>query len=253
MPDNLHQTLAIIILAAGKGKRMNNPDQAKVMAPLSGKPLIYYVLEVVKKISPERTVLVVGYQKDSIITYVSANYPDIEFAEQSEQLGTGHAVAQTSGTLSDFNGNVLILAGDVPLLTEKTIDEFIENHHNENAAVSVLSVIAPDPTGYGRIIRDENLNFVRITEHKDTNDSEKQICEINSGVFLLPASYLFSSLSELKNNNSQGEYYLTDIIEILRKRNLKVIAYSSNSFDEFQGINTPEDLAKAELYLLKNQ
>lgn len=253
MMINFSEALAVVILAAGKGKRMNNPDMAKVMALLNGKPLISYVLDEVAYLEPARTIVVVGYQKDSIIEFISSNYQNIEFAEQREQLGTGHAVAQCRVLLENFKGKILILAGDVPLIKSDTLKDFIQHNYNENAAVSVLSVIAPDPTGYGRIIRSDSGDFVKITEHKDADERQKEIKEINSGIFLVDSRHLFSSLSQLHNKNAQGEYYLTDIVEIMSKDKLKICAWASDDFLQFQGINTADDLALAENSILKKQ
>ena len=241
---------SVVILAAGKGKRMNNPDLAKVMALLGGKPLIAHVLDTVAGLQPNKTVVVVGNQKQSVIDFVnSRNESNIFFAEQNEQLGTGHAVAQADSFFVDYDGDILILAGDVPLLTSETLIKFAQNHYLNKADVSVLSTFAPDPTGYGRIIRTSDRSFLKIVEHKDATELERQVNEINSGIFLVSSKLLFSSLKNVSNSNSQGEYYLTDIVEILHSSGYKVIAFAGADFDELQGINTPVDLARAEVNL----
>lgn len=256
MNSKMNHNLCIIILAAGKGKRMNNPNLAKVMATLSGKPLIGHVLDEAKKLNPERIILVVGHQKESVIEYVtSISNENITFVEQREQLGTGHAVNQAKPELVNYNGDILILAGDVPLLSAETLLIFIENHTKNKSDVSVLSTIATNPFGYGRIIRDKEANFIKIVEEKDASIEERQVKEINSGVFLLNTDFLFNSLQAVSNKNAQGEYYLTDIIEILKNKGAKVQAFAGAEFDELQGVNSPEDLKKVEdfYYSKKNK
>ncbi len=240
---------SIVILAAGKGKRMMNDDLPKVLVELEGKPLIGHVLGQTQKLPCDKTVIIVGHRKEKVTDYVnSLNMKNICFAEQAEQLGTGHAVRQAEPEFEGYEGNILILCGDVPLLRSATIDEFIEEHNSEKADVSVLSTLMPNPSGYGRIVRDENGAFLRIVEQKDANESEKEINEINSGIFFVKSRYLFDALKMLSNNNSQGEYYLTDIIGILSSRGLKVQAVIGPEYIELQGINSPDDLERAKQY-----
>jgi len=245
----LQETLAIIILAAGQGKRMNNPDQAKVMTELAGKPLIDYVLDVVERLEPDKLSIVVGHKKQSVINFIKSKNLEVEFVEQKERLRTGHACLQSENVFNDYDGNVLILAGDVPLIQSDTLLHFISNHFKNLSDVSVLSTLIPNPTGYGRIIRDKNYNFIGIVEEKDANQEQKLIQEINSGVFLLNSKLLFNSLKKVKNNNVQKEYYLTDIIEILKNEGKNVFAFPDADYKEIQGINTVEDLSTAESYL----
>ncbi len=242
----MSQSLAVIILAAGKGTRMNNPDKAKVMFELSGKPMIAYVVHQAESLAPERIIAVVGFQKESVMDYLStAFYGRLEYAHQDVQLGTGHAVQQAEHLLGTFAGNVLILSGDVPLLRADTLRAFADAHSASGAVVSVLSVDAPNPAGYGRIVRIEG-NFERIVEHKDASESERAITEINSGIYLVRASSLFTALREVSNSNVQGEYYLTDIISILRGHGERVIAWKCDAFTEVLGINTIDQLAEAQ-------
>ena len=245
--------MSIIILAAGKGKRMNNPDIPKVMALLNDTPLLGYVLQSVKKLKPESTVVVVGHHKDKVIDYLDDfsknNELSIETAHQSEQLGTGHAVQQTFEALKHFTGNLLILSGDVPLLTHSTLEKFIESHEQSMAAISVLTAIVPSAAGYGRIVRDDNNQFLKIVEHKDASDTEKSINEINSGVYCVQSELLFASLENVKNANAQGEYYLTDIVGILQQEGHHVSAMPCDDFREILGINTAEELHHASLIM----
>ncbi|MCS6808438.1 MAG: NTP transferase domain-containing protein [Candidatus Kapabacteria bacterium] len=239
--------IAVVILAAGKGTRMNNPHKAKVMFELAARPMIEYVVHQAQSLAPERIIVVVGFQKESVIAYLRARFPDyLEYAHQDQQLGTGHAVQQAECLLQNFFGNVLILSGDVPLLRTETLQAFAAAHAASRATASVLTVDAPNPAGYGRIIRAHNGEFEKIVEHKDANQEERAITEINSGIYLVRSSALFSALREVSNNNAQGEYYLTDIIDILRRRGESVHAWKCDAFLEVLGVNTLEQLAEAE-------
>jgi bifunctional UDP-N-acetylglucosamine pyrophosphorylase / glucosamine-1-phosphate N-acetyltransferase len=240
--------LAVIVLAAGQGKRMNNPDKAKVMSEIYGKPLIGHVLEKAKMLTDKEIVVIVGYKKNDVIEYIDKAGFNVSFIEQEEQLGTGHAVNQARKNFNDFNGDVLILCGDVPNLSYETLKEFTLEHLNNNSNVSVLSAITKNPKGYGRIIRDENGNFIKIVEEKDADRNEKEVREINSGVFLVNSKLLFSSLLKLSNNNAQNEYYLTDIVGILKNEGARVFAFAGAEFEELLGVNSPEELSRAEEY-----
>lgn len=239
--------LAIAILAAGKGKRMGNPDIPKVMAELSGSPLIGHVLQQAEQLSPRTIVAIVGHHKEQVIEYCSEKFPTVEFAVQAEQLGTGHAVQQTESLLGNFDGDVLILSGDVPLLQSSTLLQFVEDHTISGSALSVLSCVATNPTGYGRIIRNTSGDFVRIVEEKDASTEEKLVAEINSGIYVVRASLLFSALQQVQNTNAQCEFYLTDIVAILKTQGETISAFIAENFDELQGINKPEELATAEI------
>lgn len=245
------EKLSVIVLAAGQGKRMKNPELPKVMVELAGKPLLAYVLDAVDEIKPEKTVLVIGHKKEKIIEAYK-NKEGIEFAVQEEQLGTGHAVMSAQENLRDFSGMTLILLGDVPLLKASTLKKFIDGHLENNAKLSVMSAIAPDPTGYGRIVRDENNDFIKITEHKDATDEIRKIDEINSGIFLVDNQKLFASLDRINNTNAQKEYYLTDIVEIMRNDGDKLSAVAAAEYNELRGINSPENLKEVEQILKGN-
>lgn len=239
--------ITTIILAAGKGTRMNVPDLPKVLVTLNGKPMLEYVLETVEKIDSKKTVLVVGYMKEKIEDYIKSNtFSNIETTIQEEQLGTGHAVQQAEEQLKNSNSQVLILCGDVPLLSELTIRKFIKTHFESNSTLSVLSAITDNPTGYGRIIRDSNDEFRKIVEEKDCTDTEKLVKEINSGTYIVDSNELFTALKEVNTDNAQGEFYLTDIVEIIQNRNKKVIAFPTNNINEIQGINSLESLETIE-------
>ncbi len=243
--------ISVIILAAGEGKRMNNPKLAKVMNKIDGLPLIAHVLNKLKFLKINRKVVIVGYNKDSVIEYLNSQYDDIMIVEQAIQLGTGHAVAQAKEIFNDIDEDILILCGDVPNLSENTIKNFINEHIKNNSLISVLSTTTGNPKGYGRILRNENNDFIGIVEEKDADEEQKLISEINSGVFLVNSKLLFNSLSRVSNSNAQGEYYLTDIIEILRNDGYNTYAFNLAQIDELQGVNTVEDLKKAEEFYNK--
>lgn len=243
---------AVVILAAGKGKRMKNPNASKVMHLLNGKPLIEYVVNQALSLSPQKIVVIVGHCKDSVIDYISSKFEKIQFAEQTEQLGTGHAVAQASSLLANFDGNILILSGDVPLLKSSTLYDFVTSHREGNYDLSVLSVETDAPFGYGRIVRDSFGKFQKIIEEKDASEQEKLINEINSGIYFLNAQLLFDVLKSIGNRNSQGEYYLTDIVEILNSKGNTINCFIGANANEIQGINSPDDLIKAEL-IIRNE
>jgi bifunctional UDP-N-acetylglucosamine pyrophosphorylase / glucosamine-1-phosphate N-acetyltransferase len=241
------KNFSAVVLAAGKGKRMNNPAIAKVMALLCGKPLIEYVINSVSALKPDKIAIVTGHQGQSVIDYVnSLNQANIVFVEQKEQLGTGHAVAKAEPEFSSYTGDIIILAGDVPLITSETLEQFLTYHFSENADVTVLTADLPNPFGYGRIIRNHDNNFKKITEEKDANETEKKITEINSGIIAAKAPVLFSALRDVNNQNAQGEYYLTDIIGILAEKGKNVKAYKIEDYTEIQGVNSVIDLAEAE-------
>lgn len=241
--------LSVVVLAAGKGKRMNNPDTPKVLAKLLDKPLIYYVVNVVFELKPKTIILVVGHKGDLVKEYIqSEGYKDILFANQEQQLGTGHAVLMANNLLDNFDGNTLILAGDIPNITYETLSTFIKAHYENHNDLSVLSANANNPFGYGRIVRNDKNEFLKITEQKDADTNIQKITEINSGIIIVDNRLLFNLLGKVKNNNNQSEYYLTDIIEIAVSENYKVNAIQADNFDELQGINTLEELTKAENY-----
>jgi len=235
-------------MAAGKGTRMNNPAVAKVMFPVGGVPMITHVVDLALECRPEKVVVVVGFNRESVRDYLVGRFGDrVEFAEQTEQLGTGHAVMQAAPMLRGFDGDVLVLSGDVPLLGYETIGRLWDTHARTNAVATVLTVIADDPTGYGRVIRNDDGTVAKIVEHRDATEEERRVAEINSGIYLFRAPDLLEALSHLGNDNAQNEYYLTDVFGWFRERGLPVAAYASDDFQEVQGINTVEQLAAVDI------
>ncbi|MCZ2133124.1 MAG: NTP transferase domain-containing protein [Bacteroidetes bacterium] len=247
--DLTAKDLTIIILAAGKGKRMNNPDLPKVMVKLDGEPLIGHVLRQALQLEPRQIIVVTGHCKEQVISYVSSEFGNsAEFVEQKEQLGTGHAALQTESVLKSYSGDALILSGDVPLLQASTMSDFVTRHRRYRPIVmaSVLTMTIDNPAGYGRILRSPDGEFLRIVESKDAMPDESAVCEVNSGVYIVNAHLLFAALRKIDNNNAQKEFYLTDIIGILRNKKFICNAIPARDADELLGVNTPDDLACAE-------
>ena len=232
-----------IILAAGKGTRMKS-DLPKVLHEIMGKPLLGYVLDNVKNIADESFVIV-GHQAEAVEKFVNQNYSNVKTVLQSPQLGTGHAVSMVCPHLVDFDGEVVILCGDSPLITEKTLRDFVQYHKSINSDITVMSTIVENPTNYGRIIRDIDNSLECIVEEKDASVEQKNIKEVNAGIYCLNWNKIKDAFSQLTTNNAQGEYYLTDIIEWGKLNKLSVNAYILGNKEEVYGINSRANLAEA--------
>lgn len=239
--------MTIIILAAGKGTRMKS-EKAKVLHTLHGKPLLKYVINLAYRLKPEKIFVVVGFQRDKIKKYFKLE--SVEFIDQKEQLGTGHAIMQVKPFLKNCSKEILVLSGDVPLLSESTINEMLDIHKLHNAAITMLTADKADPTGYGRILRNCNNIIEKIIEDKDSTISEKEIKEINAGIYCFDKKLLLEYLEEIKQNNAQQEFYLTDLIKIAIDNSLPVVAVKAKNPDEVKGINTRKELIAAENFLL---
>ena len=235
--------LCVIIMAAGKGTRMKNPEKAKVMYEINEKPMVEFVVDLSGKLLADRTLLIIGWQKQLVVEHFSKLSYRVEFVEQNEQLGTGHAVLQTIEPLKDFEGDVLVLSGDVPLLTEKTVKALIGYHRTSEAVATILTAELVDPTGYGRIVHNNDGSVKKIVEHKDASKKELSIKEINSGIYVFNKEKLFECLPKIKPNNMQKEYYLTDVFELFWKNEWRVSAVKAIDAIEVMGIN---DLAQLE-------
>ena len=237
------ESIITIILAAGKGTRMKS-DLVKVLHPLLGVPMLSYPVELsLNDLKAEKTILVVGHQADKIKEKFKD--PRIHFVIQKDQLGTGHAVLQALPFLQSFKGTVLILCGDVPLVKMETLRSFIDTFWRNESNLAVLTAVVENPSGYGRIIRGPTGWLERIVEEKDGSEVEKLIREINTGIFCIKAPFLIDGLKEIGQENAQGEYYLTDLVEIGRKRGMRCSAHMVADPTEVRGINTRADLAVA--------
>jgi bifunctional UDP-N-acetylglucosamine pyrophosphorylase/glucosamine-1-phosphate N-acetyltransferase len=239
--------LSIVILAAGQGKRMKS-DLPKVLQPLANKPLLGHVIDGAKAIGATAIHVVYGHGGEQVKKAFASE--SVTWALQAEQLGTGHAVAQAMPTIPDDH-DVLILYGDVPLIRTETLAQLLK--HLDSNTVALLSVMLKDPTGYGRIVRDNAGNVFRIVEHKDANTKERAINEGNTGILAAPAKLLKQWLSALKNDNSQGEYYLTDVILMAAKQGCRVAAVVAPTETEVLGVNDKVQLAELEGALRKER
>ncbi len=232
----------VIILAAGLGTRMKS-EYPKVLHELAGKPLILHVLDVVKRIDPRQIVVVLGYQAER----VRAVMHDYECTTviQEKQLGTGHAVRQAESAISASEGPVIVLCADTPLITPNTLLQLLKIHQNKRTAVTVLTATVEHPFGYGRIVRNKT-GVARIVEEKDATSTQRNIHEINTGIYCFEKAFLLSALAKITNTNAQGEYYLTDAISLARKKKLIVSAVACPNQEEVLGINSRVDLGIAE-------
>lgn len=229
-----------IILVAGQGTRMKS-STSKVLHEIFHKPLVYYPIEAARYAGAQEVCLVVGHKSEEVMKTFGDT---VKYALQAERLGTGHAVMQAMDFIGD-DGEILVLYGDTPLITAQTIEKMLAFHRKKKNAVTVLSALVDDPTGYGRIVRDESKHFVKIVEQKDATDEEKRITEINGGMYVFEAKHLKSALSKITNNNKQQEYYLTDTIEILLHEGYNVDAIAIMNPDDILGVNSREQLAQA--------
>ena len=239
----MNKEIKSVILAAGKGTRMKS-NTPKVLHKIFEKPLLGYVLDNVKNIVNESFVIV-GHHAEEVTEYVEKNYKSAKTVLQSPQLGTGHAVSMVCPFLQNFEGEVIILCGDTPLITEKTLKNFLEYHNSKNSDLTVMSTVFENPTNYGRIIRESDNSLKCIVEEKDATAEQKAVKEVNAGIYCLNWGKIKDAFSQLTSNNAQGEYYLTDIIAWGKKNNLNVNAYILENSDEIYGINSRSNLATA--------
>jgi len=235
--------LKAVILAAGKGTRMNS-DLPKVVHKCMEQPMVHYVIKAAKDAGAFDVCVVVGYKAGEV---KSAIYDIVDYAEQTEQLGTGHAVKCAKDFIGT-EGDTIVLCGDTPLITGETLKALVDVHKKEANGVTVLSAIVDDPTGYGRIVRDSEGNFTKIVEQKDGTEEELAVKEINSGMYIFNSEALSASLELLDNDNAAGEYYLTDTIALIKKIGLKTgaLAVTGDAVNEIKGVNTIAQLKEAE-------
>lgn len=239
--------LKAVILAAGKGTRMKS-DLPKVVHTIEGKCLVDYAIEAAQGAGADDICLVVGYKYE--VVRESILHKEVKFVLQEQQLGTGHAVKCAKDFLGD-EGETLILFGDTPLITAETLLR-LQKHHTENKnAVTVLSAMVDDPTGYGRIIRDADGNFVKSVEHKDANEEELNSHEINSGMYIFDTRELKEALDKIQPNNAQGEYYLPDALTIIKEKGLRADAFALENPEDITGVNDQEQLKAASAVILR--
>ena len=238
------QAARVVVLAAGQGKRMHSA-LPKVLPPICGRPMIGWVLETALALDPERVIVVVGHGREEVEAHVRAEFPDapIGFVVQEEQLGTGHAVECASAELEGFDGPVLVLCGDTPLLKHEGLQALLAARESRDA-VSMLSAYVPDPTGYGRIVRDEEDAFARIVEERDASSDERRIAEINLGVYAFGAADLLAYLARVGDQNAQGERYLTDVLGMYTEEGRVVEVVELEDAEEAAGVNSLADLAE---------
>ena len=234
-----------VILAAGKGTRMKS-DTPKVLHQIYSKTLLGYVIDAVNNTGmADENYVIVGHQAERVEEFVKENYTNAKTVLQSPQLGTGHAVSMVCPYLENFDGEVIILCGDTPLITSDTLKTFIEAHRKMQSDITVMSAIFDDPTNYGRIIRNSDNSLNSIVEEKDATPEQKRVTEINAGIYCLNWTKIKDAFTQLKTNNAQGEYYLTDIIEWGNKQGLSVNAHILERNEEIYGINSKLNLAQA--------
>lgn len=238
-----HPEARALVLAAGQGTRMGS-DLAKVLHRMAGRALLRHVLDAVADLGVERTLVVVGHQRERV--RAAFDRAGLEWVEQVEQCGTGHAVMMAGPALEGFRGTLLVVCGDTPLLTAATLHDLLATHAGSGAVVTVLSMRIPDPRGYGRIVRDLGATVRAIVEEADASVEERRIDEVNSGVYAFDWPRLEDVLSSLSAHNAQGEYYLTDAVDRLRRAGHATAVLCAPDHRELLGINTPEQLAEAE-------
>ena len=238
----MNSQLHIGILAAGKGSRMES-ELPKVLHQLNGKSLIDYVLDTALELNPDSITLVVGFQKDRVKNHIQND--NVNYVSQEQQLGTGHAALKLENQLENQSGHLLILYGDAPNIKSSTLFPIIDEHIKENRNATLITAMLDDPTGYGRIIRNQDGDLLKIVEEKDCTTDEKKIKEWNPGIYIFKIPQLFSELKRIKSNNAANEYYLTDVIELI-KENSPVQAKKINDSSEVIGINTATQLNSLE-------
>ncbi len=233
--------LVVVILAAGEGTRMKS-SLAKVLHPVCGEPLIYYPLRLAQSLNPEKLVVILGYQAEKVKEVLPANAC---WAIQEKPKGTADAIKSAQPLIEDFSSEILVMPGDAPLINLNTLKGFIMAHQKKKPAATILTCELSQPSGYGRVVYNSDGSVQRIVEERDALEETRKIKEVNSGVYLFKAGPLFEAVAEVKPLNVKKEYYLTDVIEILNKRNLRVNAFKINDEREILGVNSRQDLILA--------
>ncbi|MBM3328677.1 MAG: UDP-N-acetylglucosamine pyrophosphorylase [Calditrichaeota bacterium] len=238
--------LIAVILAAGKGKRMKS-DLPKVLHPLAGRPLVHYVIDLARDVSAMRIILVIGHGREQVERQTKAT--GVEYAVQVEQRGTADAVMAGKDLLSDFDGDLLILSGDVPLLRKRSIEQALEHHRRTVSVGTVFTFTPDDPAGYGRILRSPEGALIGIVEEKDADERVRAIYEVNAGIYIFDSRALFQALARIDSNNAAGEFYITDAVALLRNDGLPLAAWHIDDPVEVAGVNDTAQLAVLEVQL----
>lgn len=237
-----------IIMAAGKGTRMGG-DLPKVLYPVAGEPMVKWVVRACREAGAQRCVLVVGY-KQELVREALKDEPGVEFVEQTEQLGTAHAVQMAEPAFAGQPiGDVFVLAGDGPLIRAQTLGRLTEVHRRTAAAATLATAVLDDPSGYGRIVRDAEGHFAAIVEQKDATDAQRAICEVNPSYYCFDGSLLFKTLDQVSANNAQGEYYITDAPGLLNAQGKTVTVVDAVPPEDVLSINNPDQLAEVDRIL----
>lgn len=231
-----------VVLAAGQGTRMKS-KLYKVLHPVCGKPMVEHVVDHIQSLNVSRTVSIVGHGAEKVKEQLGDKS---EYVLQAEQLGTAHAVQQAESLIGDLEGTTIVICGDTPLIRPETMKALLEHHQQQNAKATILTAIAENPTGYGRILRDEQGLVAQIVEQKDASLEQQKVTEINTGTYCFDNKALFATLKLVNNNNAQGEFYLPDVIEILKQQGEVVSAHVTENFSETLGVNDRVALAQAE-------
>ncbi|RYX84754.1 UDP-N-acetylglucosamine pyrophosphorylase [bacterium] len=239
--------LAVLVLAAGKGTRMES-DLPKVLHPLRGRPLVAHVLDAALTLDPTRLICIVGHRAELVESEVQRSHASVEFVNQGEMLGTGHAVSQTKAALENFDGEVLVTCGDAPLLTSETLADLVARRRQDDAAAAMLVGRIDEPGRYGRVIMAEGGEVEKIVEWKDASEEERAVQTVNAGTYVFRSKDLWKQLARVTNDNASGEYYLTDVIGLLRQDGEKVVGILVSE-REMTGINTRAELAELERQL----
>lgn len=236
------QVAAVVILAAGAGTRMKSA-KSKLLHEVAGKSLVHRVIDAAKSLNPEKTIVVVGHLREQVEAHLREVAPHVQTALQPQTLGTGHAVRCGLDIAPDISGDIVVISGDSPLLEGETLTKLVGYHQTQGNSITVMSSRVPNPKGYGRIVRDHNQDFAEIVEDRDCNEQQRAIDEVNSGLYVFQSQTLVDGLAALTTDNSQGEYYLTDVLGFARKQGQQVGAWVLEDYLQAEGVNDRIQLA----------
>ncbi len=242
--SDFNPPVAAVLLAAGKGTRMQS-DLPKVLHEVAGRPMIRWVIDACRAVGVHRIVIVIGYRGD-LVRDALRGEPRLTFVTQEQQLGTGHAARMAETPLTDFAGDTLVLCGDMPLIRAHILEELLHTHRTRHAAATLATAILENPTGYGRVLRDDAQGFDRIVEQKDATAEQLRVREVNPSYYCFNATELFDALHRVRSDNAQGEYYLTDVPGLLKAEGKTVALLDAVPASDVLGINTLDDLANVD-------